>query len=495
MRYFTCQLQAFFWVGLFAATACTTPNKPGRITGTVTDETLKPLAGVQVTLESHKETATTDSSGAFSFVANDKPGARVALSARAEGFARGAGFAVISAQPLPSMRIVLRKIGHSEIVQLPEGAAAAVDVTVVKGDSSTRLSIPADSLMRADGTRARGAAQVRMTFWNPNEDLTSAPPLYAQDGDARLFRLLSYGMADIEVEQNGELLQVAPGKRLGWRVALPMPMRANLTTFPQIAADIELYYLEPTKSVWLREPREITQVSYDTQTGIVTGQLPHLSDWNFDAQCYFPGTACNSLIYGGCVTGRVTDCNGAPLAQQPVRVWGLSQDALKDWNTTSDASGTYCQDIGMHDTIGGTTVMGYHLSSPLSDTDSNYPSPLNPATRGSNCGVCLASHEPIMCNGCEYGTVDSIVTDPATGAQSVGINWQGVKPLFATLTQGTFCAQRNCTVVPDLRLGSSCMGQGACLQKRMGSSCEPPGECCEPGTVCSDFVCVPDADP
>lgn len=321
----------------------------------VRDEHNAAIPGATVTSTDSSLVITGDGTGAFSIMGLRGTRA-VVFTASAPGHADRT---MVVYPPAGLSKVLtltsnLRAIDQQVHLTLPSGSAAAVQVNVQRSDGASTLTIPADSLVRADGSPATGDANVKFTYWHPRESMLSAPaPLLTADpnGSVKPATLRSWGMSAIEIEQNGSKLQVAAGKSLPLSFGVPTSMRSlvHAQHFPQP----DLYYLNRNTGLWdLVGTLAHGDVTYDSNTLRVN--LPHLSEWNMDGLDATPGGPGNQ----GCVRGTLYNAcqstgSTVPLANAKALVWFMAWEELSSFEVTTDSQGVWCLNHATRDIMPG----------------------------------------------------------------------------------------------------------------------------------------------
>lgn len=157
----------------------------------------------------------------------------------------------------------------------------------VSGKDGVRAEFPAGSLVNAAGQVVTGAVQVQMTPVNVLSQTAAFPgrfagmPAGAAPGAAPV-AIVSFGTAEFVPMQNGQKLQVAPGKT----VAIEIPMYADKNTdgsAVRLGQVIPLWSLNETTGVWLQEGSGTVVASPSSPTGLaLRASVSHFSWWNCD---------------------------------------------------------------------------------------------------------------------------------------------------------------------------------------------------------------------
>ena len=544
---------AIFALAATAVVACGDDKKsaaqadataPFQVTGRVVDEAGQALVAARVTVFGGAS-ATTDAQGAYSLMAQSNNGLTVPLSFTASGHAtvRRALPPATASLALPDT--TLRAVDQAQTVTLPAAGQAAAIVSVQKADGAVQLTIPAGSLVGPDGSPASGTATVSLTYWHPQQLGSTLPGLLTAVGaSGDSMRLISYGMADIEVKQNGAELQVAPGANVALAFTASALQRQTLASMN--TADLpQLLWLDPSVSQWrgVYKVGDGNAYTYDTAAGLFTAQLPHLSAWNVDGVVDFDS--------GGCVTGAVIDsCTGQPLARQTVNLWPLSFEGLFNYTAVTNAAGRWCITMGMASReaqtfqyfLSGAGMADSTLCNPLPskcrtpdpivqayanqhayNTCKNLPDGIRcgdeascravfPDTRdfyGNDNACSPASPTTTLqacsfCSGDRYRPQTCSLGSPVTSTCQELVKLVLPGPGCNCVDPGGACsAGKSCCVGGD-GSPSACSGTGRCVPcsqgRRQGDTCSLTDVCCDPSKpypplTCSDGFCVSALEP
>jgi hypothetical protein len=491
--------------------ACSDSNNPKVATaneisifGQVQTEAGLPIAGATVCFPAKSACVTTDADGKYATPYDNKIAEPLVVNFQAPGYARRTARlhnATGSQAPM-----ALRQLDKQVTVALPTGTQAAVDVTVVRDDAQSTLSVPADALVDNNGTPAVGNANVRRTFWHPLNPLVSAPGnLVAETDNGGRKSLETYGMADIEVEQNGALLQVAPGKTLGWSIAEPNAVRQALSPNNDVYNALpDLYSLSTTTGLWHLEGTAATgALTFDANTGIIATRLPHLTSWNVDADA--------GPKWGGCISGRLVDPCGKPVAATDFTVWFLGYEQLKDWTgNRSNDDGTFCVPtyLSSFNVTANRLNINYFISGADSYTNTTM---CNPAP--ASCFNCVDQNPNFSTMGwCSNCFLDPAGIQPAAAGTEPPTYYSNTcNAPSIDLVPYSSCGANNCANVGDIVLASATCGANppnkttpapppdpcaAGKGKSLGQECAQNDICCpHDSLVCEDELCVPNQDP
>ncbi len=235
--------------------------------GFITDENGNALENA--TVKGGNITVTTDKYGYFKI--NDAD------------FATSAGFVQVSKPGyFTGYRTFLPVAGQEAFIRLqliPKTNTGVVESPVggtVTTNGEAAVTLPPNAVVVAStNTAYTGLINISARWLNPAEaqttQLTMPGNLTGIDSAGHLNILVTYGMLVVELTGlNGELLQMATGKKALLHFPLPAPFNA---TSP---ATILLWYFDETKGVWKQEGRAVKNGnSYN-------GEVSHFSWWNCD---------------------------------------------------------------------------------------------------------------------------------------------------------------------------------------------------------------------
>lgn len=270
------------------------------IAGTLRDALGNLLEGVTVSLVNGASTGDSDAQGSVTLTGLPT-GVPIALLCEKPGYTRQVVRMVIPANTTTTeFRATLRSRGAAVVVAQIENGSNAT------GEDGVRLVLPAEALMRPDGTAATGAAQLRLTPVDMTNQVESGafPGSYEgvlSTGERGL--ILSYGVAEFVIEQNGEHLQLQPGSTATVEIPVYTPGAA-------LDDVIALWSVDETTGLWTEEGSGTVVVSEDSPTGLaMRAEVTHFSWWNSDR--FTDGT------YSPIPRCMIKDEDGLPTLQLP----------------------------------------------------------------------------------------------------------------------------------------------------------------------------------
>ena len=181
--------------------------------------------------------------------------------------------------------VLLKK--EAPAVSIPDVAQAQ---TVVSGELNldtlaAKVVIPEQAFVDAAGQPVTGAASARVTPWNITNaaDMVAFPGQRRADGgSAGVVQLISFGMLSIEFEQNGQKLQLAPGKTA--EISMDLPVNQDIDGRTIVVGDtIPLWHFNESRGLWEQQGTGVVVASDTSYTGLgVKATVSHFSSWNWD---------------------------------------------------------------------------------------------------------------------------------------------------------------------------------------------------------------------
>lgn len=297
-----------FWALGFGCSKSSGPELPGRtVMGRIVGSDGKPVSGVRILLG--KTSVKSDDTGRYSLETDSKQGV---LRFEKSGFLTGLERVQVEKNFSVGLDVVLLKRGPKVTIDADEGGEA-------QGPRGSFVRIPKSALVDPDGERVKGAVDVYLTPIDPKQsaELRAAPGDFVTDDDGQQFQLESFGMLDVTIEKGDAKLNVLEGESLEIKVPLPSGV-------DDPEAEMPLYSFDEERGIWVQEG---TATLAEDGQGYV-GSIPHLSAWNIDK----PYEAT-------CVSGRVVDKDGEPIAGARVRGMGTSYTG--ESVTTTDKDGRF----------------------------------------------------------------------------------------------------------------------------------------------------------
>lgn len=242
--------------------------------GQVVDDQGVPLASATVTVVSDSSASgtdtrvTTDSEGRFrlnldaatpAVIRVDKagyaPGFRAAGSTQGNGAVGG--------------RVVMLPVASTQTFDPTEDAVLRVPGSV------SRVSVPANALVRTDGQPLSGAVTVALTPVDPSVDAARMPGLMVDASNGEPIESLG-ALGVTFTDASGAPLNLAAGQRATLRIAATPAAGATLP------ASFPLYHLNERTGTWVQEGSATLQTDPATGQSYYEGTVSHFSWWNAD---------------------------------------------------------------------------------------------------------------------------------------------------------------------------------------------------------------------
>lgn len=280
------------------------------VRGIVTNLSGVPLSGVAV--EGGGAQATTNARGAFELDAAAAAGTIVRFEK--DGF-------------LSTVRKIDVLDGHPTAVTVtmaPMADAIALDADAggtATGMAGAALTAAAGAFVDGSGGVVTGEVDVFLTPLDPSraDELAAFPgDLIAENASGTNVALESMGVLEVQVQQNGEKLQVADGQTVTIRIPAPEGVATP-------DAEIDIWSFDESTGIWKFEGTG----TYLQAEHVYEAEISHFSYWNAD-----------KVAEATSVTGQVVDSSGNPAPGASVVATGI--DYLGSTSTTADATGRFC---------------------------------------------------------------------------------------------------------------------------------------------------------
>ena len=153
----------------------------------------------------------------------------------------------------------------------------------VRSVDGARVLFPPAAIVDREGNAVRGPVDVDFTVLDVSERLDAFPGGFdAVNAEGLEGLLITFGVMDVTLRQNGELVQIAPGQMA--EIEIPMFIEGHA---PERA--IPLWSLDEQSGVWIQEGMGETVASKDSPTGIaLRGEVGHFTWWNADVWANTP---------------------------------------------------------------------------------------------------------------------------------------------------------------------------------------------------------------
>lgn len=194
------------------------------------------------------------------------------------------------------------------------------------GTDGASFSLPVNALVKEDGSAVKGDVQLSITPVDVAYDAAAFPGAfvgYRSDGEDGV--LLSYGVAEFHIEQDGEVLQLAAGKK----ATLLIPV---YTSGASVGDEIPLWSVDEESGTWVEEGTGTIVASAASPTGLAfQAEIGHLSWWNCDE--WEDDKRRDGLCY-------ILECTSAICVRVKVGCWvsGAMRDKKKSVSNLEPAS-------------------------------------------------------------------------------------------------------------------------------------------------------------
>ncbi len=243
----------------------------GRVSGTVLDQLGNPLSDVTVSVVGDTITSVTGRDGIASL---DGVGVGIPVFLRLErnGFSSQQVSVFLESDTTEAnfRAALIERNTPLRIDNVENGAS-------VSGADGARLEIPYDGLIDENGRRVTGAVAVNLTPVDVVEQTAAFPGRFeAVNQDGSSGGLLSYGVVEFNLEQDGGKVQLAPGRT----AAVEIPIYTGGT---QIGEEIALWSVDEDTGQWTQEGTGVVVASIASPTGLaLRADVTHFSWWNCD---------------------------------------------------------------------------------------------------------------------------------------------------------------------------------------------------------------------
>jgi protocatechuate 3,4-dioxygenase beta subunit len=207
-------------------------------------------------------------------------------------------------------------------------------------EDRVHVTIPANSLVDANGDDYAGAAQALITPLNPSTGERAGMPGPLDgilEGDTDSTPMESIFMADIQLQTDtGEPLSIKDGAQATLEFVLPDDLQADYSA----GDEIEAYWYDTAQGVWIQEGKgTVIESTYASEKLAWTVDVSHFTWWNCDRPWYDKE----------CVEVTVVDADtGDPVSGAQVFIDGVSYNGTS-YGTTGD-NGTTCADFKLSST-------------------------------------------------------------------------------------------------------------------------------------------------
>lgn len=235
------------------------------ISGTVIDANGNPIVGADVKVG--KRSVLTDNAGTYSLNLDNKASNAVIL-------VRKLGYLTMARE----VKIESKRAHHLDITLTPDQITSAFAANAGVNNlqvSGAEVSIPANSIVNADGNDYTGTVNIAANYYNPDsiEGARSfAQPFTGQNEDgSQQTNLVTVGVLDVK------LTDPATGATLNLKEGTQATLVYPEVTTDQNLPSIPLWYYDEEKTIWVKDG-----VATRQPDGSYKGQVSHFTLWNLD---------------------------------------------------------------------------------------------------------------------------------------------------------------------------------------------------------------------
>jgi len=395
----------------------TTPEVGTALSGVVRDAMGNPIADVAVST-SNGASGTSDVDGRFSITDIDA-GEHILVDFVKSGYA-------FSQTPFDVLEDVENTLIQTmAMVDFTQtfSSSAGLDFTVEDGGPT--VTLPADNFVDADGNPYNGDVTVEATFYDLVSDIDNGNEIFAVPGDFTAVDvagddqvLESFGMLQVNLSgTDGEELELGSSSS---SIVLPVQVQ-DLGTAPEVGTTIPAWSYDEETGKWVEQGFG-TIVEVDGEL-FWNFEAPHFSTWNCD----------QPISTHGCLTGVVTDVQGAPKSGATVRAVGITYTSTTTARTGQD--GSFCLEVKNGETVWA--EVSYSISG---QTATQRTDPVTIPAGQASCSLGVQTCTdlgviPVDIQTCVSGVVVNAANSGIEGMQVVSPNG-GVA---TTAADGSFC--------------------------------------------------------
>ena len=173
---------------------------------------------------------------------------------------------------------------------LPRASSMITDQIEVggqfEGDDGARVTLPIDGFVNEAGETVTGDVEMTFTPLDVRDDgnLRAFPGSFsAVTNGGNQGELVTFGLTEYNFEQDGETVQLAPGKKA--TIEIPYYLENNTEGNPvQVGDIVPLWSLDESSGLWVEEGNGSVVASAGSPTGYaLRAEVTHFSWWNIDA--------------------------------------------------------------------------------------------------------------------------------------------------------------------------------------------------------------------
>lgn len=297
----------------------TNPEPPITVTGKVKGKVINGQTGEAIQnarLSNGSASAMSNAQGEFE-LAGVAPASRTVIRVNATGYGEGLPTAAVVADQTTDIATV-----ELHPVDVTGGGDAATAITVTAPNTPASVSLPANGLVRPNGSPATGPVSVALSAVNPALNVNAMPGQYlvsTSGGGTGVME--SWGAINVTLQNAaGERLNLAPGKTATIRIPVATRSASNPATIP-------LFYFDEATGFWKQEGSATLAGSGADQ--YYEGTVSHFTYWNADQ-------LMNTIYVNGCVAD---DAGASSLANILVTSDGIDYSSSSSVRT--DAQGKF----------------------------------------------------------------------------------------------------------------------------------------------------------
>ncbi|HCP48394.1 MAG TPA: hypothetical protein DIU15_20315 [Deltaproteobacteria bacterium] len=388
------------------------------LSGVVRDALGNPVADVAVTT-SNGASGTSDVDGRFSITDID-PGERILVDFVKSGYA----FTQTPFDVLEDVEnTLIQTLAMVDFLQT-FSSTAGLDFEVEDGGPT--VSLPADNFVDADGVAYSGDVTVEATFYDLVSDMDNGNEIFAVPGDFTAVDtdgagqvLESFGMLQVNLTgADGQELELGDSSS---SIVLPVVVQ-DLGTAPEVGTVIPAWSYDEETGKWVEEGSGTVVLGDDGEL-YWNFEAPHFSTWNCD----------QPISTHGCLTGVVTDVQGAAKSGATVRAVGITYTSTTTARTGQD--GSFCLEVKNGETVWA--EISYSISG---QTATQRTDPVTIPAGQASCSLGVQTCTdlgtiPVDIQTCVSGVVVDSTNSAIGGMQVVSPNG-GVA---TTADDGSFC--------------------------------------------------------
>jgi len=213
---------------------------------------------------------------------------------------------------------------------MPQGPPQRFDTSQASQVRSggIKVSLPAGSLRDVEGNPVTGPADMYIAPIDPTTDAIRAAPgplVGISAGNGEQVPLESFFMAEINIRQNGQPLQLAEGAK----ATLEFPIPAAIHDRAPVGSSIPAWWFDTQRGAWREEGAGVvTESASEPGKRVWTVQVGHFTSWNAD----------KPFERSTCIKVKVLDPKGKPVPSAPIELRGVSLAAYHMAQTGADGS-------------------------------------------------------------------------------------------------------------------------------------------------------------